>query len=86
MVGCVEGILGLRPDFDGICINPAISSEWKEFTMDKDFRGKKLHITVKNPNGKQSGVSKLVLNGDTLDGNYIKADLLADTNEIVIEL
>ncbi|MBE5941451.1 MAG: N,N'-diacetylchitobiose phosphorylase [Lachnospiraceae bacterium] len=86
MVGCVEGILGLRPDFDGICISPSISSEWKEFTMDKDFRGKKLHIVVKNPNGKESGVTKLTLNGTVLDSNYIKADLLADTNDIVVEL
>lgn len=86
MVGCVEGILGLRPDFEGLCINPAISSDWKEFTMDKDFRGKKLHITVKNPNGKESGVTKMSLNGVELEGNYIKADLLADSNEIVVEL
>lgn len=86
MVGCVEGILGLRPDFEGLRMNPAIPSDWKEFTMDKDFRGKKLHITVKNPNGKESGVTKLTLNGTLLQDNYIKADLLEDTNEIVVEL
>ena len=86
MVGCVEGILGLRPDFEGLRMNPAIPSDWKEFTMDKDFRGRKLHITVKNPNGKESGVTKLMLNGTLLQDNYIKADLLEDTNEIVVEL
>ncbi len=86
MVGCVEGILGLRPDFEGLRMNPAIPSDWKEFTMDKDFRGRKLHITVKNPNGKESGVTKLTLNGTLLQDNYIKADLLEETNEIVIEL
>lgn len=86
MVGCVEGILGLRPDFGGIKIEPAVSSDWKEFTMDKDFRGKKLHITVKNPNGKESGVTRLILNGNALEDNYIAADLLADTNEVVVEL
>lgn len=86
MVGCVEGILGLRPDFGGLRISPSISSDWKEFTMDKDFRGKKLHITVKNPNGKESGVTKVTLNGTVLDDNYIKADQMADTNDIVVEL
>ncbi len=86
MVGCVEGILGLRPDFDGICISPSISSDWKEFTMDKDFRGKKLHIVVKNPNGRESGVTKLMLNGTKMDRNYIKADMLQDVNEIIVEL
>ena len=86
MVGCVEGILGLRPDFNGIKLDPSISHEWKEFTMDKDFRGKHMHITVKNPNGKQSGVTKLTLNGEVLDGNYIEASKLADNNEVVVEL
>lgn len=86
MVACVEGILGLRPDFEGIRIDPAISSDWKEFTMDKDFRGKKLHITVKNPNGKESGVTKVTLNGNVLNGNYIEAALLEDVNEIAVEL
>ncbi len=86
MVGCVEGILGLRPDFDGLRISPSISSEWKEFTIDKDFRGKKLHITVKNPNGKESGVSKLTLNGTALEADYIQADLLKDTNDIIVEM
>jgi cellobiose phosphorylase len=86
MVGCVEGILGLRPDFEGLKIDPAISSDWKEFSMDKDFRGSKLHIVVKNPNGKESGVTKLTLNGQVLESNYIKADLLKATNEVVVEL
>lgn len=86
MVGCVEGILGLRPDFEGLRIDPAISVDWKELTMDKDFRGKKLHIIVKNPQGRESGVTKIMLNGSVLEDNYIKADLLADFNEVVVEL
>jgi cellobiose phosphorylase len=86
MVGCVEGILGLRPDFEGLRLNPAIPSDWKEFTMDKDFRGKHLHIVVKNPQGKESGVTKVTLNGAVLPDNYIPADALEDTNEVLVEL
>ena len=82
MVGCVEGILGIRPDMDGLKLAPSVSSDWKEFTIDKNFRGKKLHITVKNPQGKESGFTSLTLNGEALADNYIPADKLADTNEI----
>lgn len=84
MVGCVEGILGLRPDFNGLRIAPSISSDWKELTMQKDFRGKKLHITVKNPNGNESGVQALIVNGRRLEGDYIPAHDLADVNEIEV--
>jgi len=84
MVGCVEGILGLRPDLDGLLISPAIPSDWKEFTMEKSFRGKKLHITVKNPDGAEGGVKTCTLNGSLLAGSYIKAEDLLDENEILL--
>jgi cellobiose phosphorylase len=86
MVGCVEGILGLRPTPDGIVISPSIPKEWKEMTVSKVFRGKNLNITVKNPKSKQSGVKSLALNGKNLDGNFIKASLLKKDNEIEIIL
>lgn len=86
MVGCVEGILGLRPDLDGIKLEPAIPSDWKTFTMDKVFRGKKLHITVKNPSGAEGGYKACYLNGDKLDSNYIFAAALKDENEIILEM
>ncbi|MEE3466840.1 MAG: glycosyl hydrolase family 65 protein [Eubacterium sp.] len=86
MVGCVEGILGLRPDPKGLRLAPSIPSEWKSFTMDKTFRGKKLHITVKNPDGHETGFASLTLNGETLADNYIAADKLADDNQIVLTI
>ena len=86
MVGCVEGICGMRPDADGLHICPSIPAEWDGFTMEKTFRGKKLHISVKNPNHVQSGVASLTLNGTALDGDYVPASALADTNEVELVL
>ncbi|MCF2643326.1 MAG: N,N'-diacetylchitobiose phosphorylase [Lachnospiraceae bacterium] len=84
MVGCVEGILGLRPDLQGIKLAPSIPKTWKHFEMDKDFRGKHLHIVVENPNGKENGCEKLLLNGTELTDNYIPATLLNDENEVIL--
>ena len=86
MVGCVEGILGLRPDFYGIKIAPSIPSEWKNFEINKDYRGKKLHITVNNPNGAESGYKEVTLNGKIMDSDYIPFDQLTDNNEIIINM
>lgn len=86
MVGTVEGILGLRPNAKGLVIDPSIPSEWKEFTMEKTFRGKRLNITVKNPNGSQSGVKSISVNGAKLAENLITEDILGDVNEVVVEL
>ncbi len=84
MVGCVEGICGMRPDMDGLWVCPSISSEWKEITIDKVFRGKKLHIVVKNPNGKESGFTEFTINGKAADKPYVPASEMADENEIVL--
>ena len=86
MVGCVEGILGMRPDEFGIKIAPSIPSDWKEFEINKIFRNKKLHIVFNNPNGAESGYKKVYLNGELLDSNYIPADMLKDDNEIIYEM
>lgn len=84
MVGCVEGILGMRPDLYGLKIAPSIPSEWKEFTIDKKFRNKTLRIHVKNESGAQSGYKELYLNGNKLDSNYIPEALMKEDNEIVL--
>ena len=86
MVGCVEGICGMRPDADGLHICPSIPAAWDGFTMEKLFRGKQLSITVKNPNHVQSGVASLTLNGKALDGDYVPASALAEKNTIEVVL
>lgn len=86
MVGCVEGILGMRPDFYGIKIAPSISSEWKEMEITKDYRGKKLNIKVLNPNGAESGCKSMTLNGKAMESNYIPFEELAEVNDIVLTM
>ncbi len=86
MVGCVEGICGMRPDADGLAISPSIPSDWDSFKIAKNFRGKKLNINVDNSAHVESGVKSVTLNGEAVDGNYISADKLADVNEINVVL
>ena len=86
MVGCVEGILGMRPDFGGLRIAPSIPSDWKNFSTEKTFRGKKLKITVENPNGKESGCSEFYVNGEKFSDNYIPEGKLTATTEIKLVL
>ena len=86
MVGCVEGILGMRPDADGLIIDPAIPSDWKEYTVEKNFRGSHLSMKFENPNGVQSGVKEIILNGEKISGNKIDSSLLKAQNDIKVIL
>lgn len=86
MVGCVEGILGMRPDFDGLKIAPAIPKEWDGFEIDKDFRGSHLHITIHNPKHVESGFKRLMVDGVAMKENYIPAEILKKQTEIELYL
>jgi cellobiose phosphorylase len=86
MVGCVEGILGLRPDIDGLHLSPSVPASWKNFSMEKIFRGSKLRITVQNPQGSEGGCRKLTVNGAAVEGDFIPASILKAENEIIVEM
>ena len=86
MVGSVEGILGMRPDFYGLRIAPSIPAEWDGFTVEKDFRGKHLHIEVKNPGHAESGFKCMEINGQTIFNNYVKDEWLMSNGDNIITL
>jgi cellobiose phosphorylase len=70
---CLEGILGVQPDYDGLRIDPVIPGGWKGFKVIRKFRGATYVITVRNPNGVESGVTQVKLNGKVLDGSLVPA-------------
>ena len=76
----------MRPDADGIMISPSIPSEWDGFKIEKNFRGKKLNITVDNSAHVESGVKSVTLNGQKLDDCYVPANMLGDVNTISVVL
>ncbi|ABX42297.1 GH36-type glycosyl hydrolase domain-containing protein [Lachnoclostridium phytofermentans] len=84
MVGCVEGILGIRPNFDGLLLSPSIPSNWKEVKITKMFRNKKLNITIQNFDGAEGGYRECYLNGTILSSNYIPAESLSVENEVLL--
>jgi cellobiose phosphorylase len=79
-------ILGIRPDYKGLLIDPCIPANWKEFTAVRRFRNKTLNIKVVNPNGVQKGVKKITLNGEVLAGNLIPVSKMKKKNEVLVKM
>ncbi len=80
----VEGILGVQPEYDGLRIDPCIPWDWKEFYMERIFRGRKLRIKVENPYGVQRGVKYIKINGKEILGNFIPLEEMKDENEVLV--
>ncbi len=79
-------ILGIRPELGGLRIDPCIPSAWPGFTAERVFRGKRIRIEVRNPEGVCRGVRRITLNGEPIEGNLLPIERLKDRNEAVVEM
>ncbi|HEX3073181.1 MAG TPA: hypothetical protein VHP30_06170 [Ignavibacteriales bacterium] len=64
-------ILGARPEYDGLMVDPAIPSDWKSFKVERAFRGTKYIIEVENPDGVDYGVKEIYVDGKRIEGNIL---------------
>lgn len=60
-------LLGVRPDFDCLRVDPCIPADWKEFTVVRKWRGAEYRIHVVNPDGVQKGVKAILADGKPVD-------------------
>ncbi|MFW5820558.1 MAG: GH36-type glycosyl hydrolase domain-containing protein [Bacteroidota bacterium] len=76
-------ILGIKPEYDGLKIEPVIPSDWSEFKVRRKFRGKDFHIHIKNDGHKESGAAEIKVNGKTILGNIVP---VGSDNEYKVEV
>ena len=69
----IEYILGLKINEGYLTIEPCIPKDWKEYQIRYKWKESIYNIKVKNTNGKNTGVDKVILNGNEVE-NRIKLD------------
>ena len=69
----IEYILGLKIEKGYLRIEPCIPNNWKEYQIQYKWKESIYNIIIKNPNGKNTGVSKIILDGKETENN-IKLD------------
>jgi cellobiose phosphorylase len=70
-----QWILGIRPEFEGLRIDPCIPKDWDGFSVERKFRGKIYRILVHNPLHVSKGVVKMSVDGNALSGSLIPMNL-----------
>jgi cellobiose phosphorylase len=78
-------ILGVRPDYEGLRIDPCIPPSWKGFSVKRSLRGTTFNIKVVNPNSVSKGVAGMTVDGNPVEGNVVK---LVDgkVHHVVVEM
>ena len=69
----IEYILGLRVENGILKFKPCIPNSWKEYSIKYKWKESLYNIKFQNLNGKNEGVSKVLLNGNVVE-NGIKLD------------
>ncbi len=79
-----EFILGIKPSYDGLTIDPCLPTSAKEYEVCRKFRGAEYIIKVKNPKGVNKGVRSLLLDGQRMEGNTVPFSKGRHTVEVVM--
>jgi cellobiose phosphorylase len=79
-------ILGIKPSYDGLLIDPCIPKDWKNYEVTRKFRGADYHIRIENPDGVNRGVVGLKVNGVSLEGNLVPMQPEGSVNSIIVTL
>jgi cellobiose phosphorylase len=70
-VAVSQWILGVRPEHDGLRVDPCVPPEWEGFTAERAFRGSRYRIVVRNPRHVSRGVAELRVDGRPVAGSLV---------------
>lgn len=70
-VAISQYILGIKPEYDGLKIEPCIPKEWNEYTITRQYRNDTYKINIKNPDHVSTGVKKILVDNKEIEGNIL---------------
>jgi cellobiose phosphorylase len=83
-VAISQWILGIKPDYNGLEIDPCIPAEWDGYSIKRTFRNAIYNIKIKNPNHVCKGVKNLTVDGNTIEGNIVPIFTDKKEHEVVV--
>lgn len=82
----IEMILGLKIENKILRLKPCIPKEWEEYTIRYKYGRSIYNIIVKNPNGKNTGVTSFKVNGEELEEKSVRLNEDGKIYEIEVEM
>ena len=79
-------ILGVKPDWDGLKIDPCIPAGWDGYKISRSFRNAVYDITIENPGHVCRGVKRVTADGREISGNVLPVFSDGRTHEVVVTL
>src|SRR5262249_4087276 len=85
-VAISQWILGLRPEHDGLRVDPRLPADWEGYRASRRFRGATYEIEVRKAVGAGGSVNGLVVDGRHIEGNVVPAAAAGSVVSVVAEV
>jgi len=85
-VAITQWILGIRPELDGLRIDPVLPSAWPGFTASRRFRGATYEITVRDPAHVSGRGARLLVDGRQIQGTLLPLAGAGETVQVEVIL
>ncbi|WP_158970077.1 GH36-type glycosyl hydrolase domain-containing protein [Paraglaciecola sp. L3A3] len=79
-------ILGIRPVYEGLRIDPCILPSWDKVKIKREFRGAHYDIELRNPNGLSKGSIELIVDDQPVAGSVINAAIFNGQHNVIATL
>ena len=70
-VAVTQWILGIRPEHDGLRVDPCLPSDWEGFRASRRFRGATYSISVRKPHGTRGRVRRVEVDDRPIEGTLV---------------
>lgn len=81
----IEGLFGIQPTLQGLCIKPCLPGNWGKSHVKRYFRGSLYEITYHNSATKSEKDIRIILDGKTIKGNVLPLPTLP-VHKVVVEI
>ena len=77
-----QNILGVKPAYDGLLLDPCLPKELSEVKITRKFRGSTYNIAIENRSGDEKGKVRVYVDGSEIEGQVVPADTEAGVHEV----
>jgi len=70
-IAATQYILGIKPSWEGLIVDPCLPTEWEHVNVSRKFRNTRFNISIHKRKGISKGVLEIYVDNDKLIGNII---------------
>ena len=85
-IAATQYILGIRPELDGLRIDPCLPSAWEDIRVERTFRKCRFIISIKKEKGICKGAIKMQINGLEHNSNIIPQNMISGNDKIYVDV